>query len=48
MPLSASPVEGALKDLRQGKMVVLVDDDEGHLRQSTLWLRMAGVSSVWR
>lgn len=28
MPITASPVEDALKDLRQGKMVVLVDDEE--------------------
>lgn len=29
MPLAASPVEEALTDLRQGKMIILVDDDEG-------------------
>src|SRR5713101_7599400 len=27
MPIAASPVEQALTDLRQGKMIVLVDDD---------------------
>src|SRR5215472_13031611 len=27
MPAAASPVEQALTDLRQGKMIVLVDDD---------------------
>ena len=26
-PVAASPVEQALADLRQGKMIVLVDDD---------------------
>ncbi len=29
MPIAASPVEEALTDLRQGKMIILVDDDEG-------------------
>lgn len=30
MPIAASPVEEALKEMRQGKMVVLADDQEEH------------------
>lgn len=30
MPIAASPVEEALKEMRQGKMIVLADDQEEH------------------